>query len=248
MVTFSTAIVSTYLPSLLVCCQRGGDQLGLSSLGDPFWAVFVSVLCGGGGRKCLSICLSVFPFTLLDYLLLSYCFFSCCSHSYSFAIVFSPFCPPFVNFHSLSLVFFSILCSAHILLTRFLDPPTVNASLGRSLRPELLKEGDDVYFTCSVAANPPATSITWYHKVGSEWSPLCSFPYLRVHYLIHSLTSVIFSQGHAVGSERERWRHTVGELLGAAGRRAAAGWEVYVLRHQPSQLGHQRSRLPQDQV
>ncbi|XP_045127165.1 hemicentin-1-like [Portunus trituberculatus] len=43
-------------------------------------------------------------------------------------------------------------------------PPTVNASLGRSLRPELLKEGDDVYFTCSVAANPPATSITWYHK------------------------------------------------------------------------------------
>ncbi|XP_050734369.1 neural cell adhesion molecule 2-like isoform X2 [Eriocheir sinensis] len=43
-------------------------------------------------------------------------------------------------------------------------PPTVKASLGRSLKPELLKEGDDVYFTCSVAANPPASSITWYHK------------------------------------------------------------------------------------
>ncbi|ROT76582.1 hypothetical protein C7M84_004833 [Penaeus vannamei] len=35
-------------------------------------------------------------------------------------------------------------------------PPTVEASLGRSLDPELLKEGDDVYFTCTVDANPPA--------------------------------------------------------------------------------------------
>ncbi|XP_045127235.1 hemicentin-1-like isoform X2 [Portunus trituberculatus] len=45
-----------------------------------------------------------------------------------------------------------------------LYPPQVNATLGRSLKPRLLKEGDDVYFTCSVAANPPATSITWYHE------------------------------------------------------------------------------------
>ncbi|MPC91016.1 hypothetical protein E2C01_086024 [Portunus trituberculatus] len=48
------------------------------------------------------------------------------------------------------------------------DPPQVNATLGRSLKPRLLKEGDDVYFTCSVAANPPATSITWYHEVSSN--------------------------------------------------------------------------------
>ncbi|XP_042218893.1 nephrin-like [Homarus americanus] len=46
-------------------------------------------------------------------------------------------------------------------------PPTVAASLGRSLRPELLKEGDDVYFTCTVEANPPASTITWYHEVGT---------------------------------------------------------------------------------
>ncbi|KAG7170787.1 B-cell receptor CD22-like [Homarus americanus] len=44
------------------------------------------------------------------------------------------------------------------------NPPTVAASLGRSLRPELLKEGDDVYFTCTVEANPPASTITWYHE------------------------------------------------------------------------------------
>ncbi|XP_050695529.1 hemicentin-1-like isoform X2 [Eriocheir sinensis] len=43
-------------------------------------------------------------------------------------------------------------------------PPSVTASLGRSLKPHLLKEGDDVYFTCSVDANPPAASVTWYHE------------------------------------------------------------------------------------
>ncbi|XP_045127549.1 uncharacterized protein LOC123514035 isoform X2 [Portunus trituberculatus] len=43
-------------------------------------------------------------------------------------------------------------------------PPSVTASLGRSLKPHLLKEGDDVYFTCSVDANPPAAAVTWYHE------------------------------------------------------------------------------------
>ncbi|KAK7085409.1 hypothetical protein SK128_001098, partial [Halocaridina rubra] len=43
-------------------------------------------------------------------------------------------------------------------------PPTVRASLGRSLQPSLLKEGDDVYFTCQVDANPPVSSIAWYHE------------------------------------------------------------------------------------
>nr|XP_053643303.1 B-cell receptor CD22-like [Cherax quadricarinatus] len=47
-------------------------------------------------------------------------------------------------------------------------PPSVHASLGRSLQPGMLKEGDDVYFTCSVDANPPATSINWYHEGGSQ--------------------------------------------------------------------------------
>ncbi|XP_068241474.1 cell adhesion molecule 4-like [Palaemon carinicauda] len=49
-------------------------------------------------------------------------------------------------------------------------PPTVSASLGRSLRPELLKQGDDVYFTCTVAANPPASSIVWYHETSAQSS------------------------------------------------------------------------------
>nr|XP_053643302.1 nephrin-like [Cherax quadricarinatus] len=43
-------------------------------------------------------------------------------------------------------------------------PPTVKATLGRSLKPSLLKEGDDVYFDCIVSANPEASTITWYHE------------------------------------------------------------------------------------
>ncbi|XP_042206309.1 hemicentin-2-like [Homarus americanus] len=43
-------------------------------------------------------------------------------------------------------------------------PPSVSISLGRSLQPESLKEGDDVYFTCTVSASPPASAITWFHQ------------------------------------------------------------------------------------
>ncbi|XP_069181042.1 kin of IRRE-like protein 2 isoform X2 [Procambarus clarkii] len=43
-------------------------------------------------------------------------------------------------------------------------PPTVKATLGRTLNISLLKEGDDVYFDCIVSANPQRSSITWYHE------------------------------------------------------------------------------------
>ncbi|KAK4318899.1 hypothetical protein Pmani_010128 [Petrolisthes manimaculis] len=43
-------------------------------------------------------------------------------------------------------------------------PPSVTASMGKSLKASLLKEGDDVYFTCTVDANPPATSLVWFHE------------------------------------------------------------------------------------
>jgi hypothetical protein len=28
-----------------------------------------------------------------------------------------------------------------------------------------LEEDDDIYFTCSVSANPPAYKLTWWHNV-----------------------------------------------------------------------------------
>ncbi|MPC76315.1 hypothetical protein E2C01_070725 [Portunus trituberculatus] len=37
--------------------------------------------------------------------------------------------------------------------------------LGRMLQPDGIKEGMDVYFHCSVKANPKVYKITWYHNV-----------------------------------------------------------------------------------
>ncbi|XP_026315160.1 neural cell adhesion molecule 1-like [Hyposmocoma kahamanoa] len=43
-------------------------------------------------------------------------------------------------------------------------PPVVSLSLGSTLNPNDIKEGDDVYFECSVKANPREHRITWYHN------------------------------------------------------------------------------------
>ncbi|XP_013192090.2 hemicentin-1 [Amyelois transitella] len=43
-------------------------------------------------------------------------------------------------------------------------PPVVSLSLGSTLNPLDIKEGDDVYFECSVRANPKEHRITWYHN------------------------------------------------------------------------------------
>ncbi|XP_047741592.1 nephrin [Hyalella azteca] len=42
--------------------------------------------------------------------------------------------------------------------------PRVNLSLGKPLRADDIKEGDDVYFECSVLANPGVQHISWYHN------------------------------------------------------------------------------------
>ncbi|XP_028038629.1 neural cell adhesion molecule 1-like [Bombyx mandarina] len=43
-------------------------------------------------------------------------------------------------------------------------PPVVSLSLGSTLNPHEIKEGDDVYFECSVKANPREHRISWYHN------------------------------------------------------------------------------------
>ena len=44
-------------------------------------------------------------------------------------------------------------------------PPTVELALGKNLNAQDLEEDDDIYFTCSVQANPPAYKLTWWHNV-----------------------------------------------------------------------------------
>ena len=45
------------------------------------------------------------------------------------------------------------------------DPPVVDLRLGDTLNPLNIKEGDDVYFECSIRANPQKHRITWFHNV-----------------------------------------------------------------------------------
>ena len=49
----------------------------------------------------------------------------------------------------------------------FPDAPVVQLSMGRPLDPTILKEGDDVFFECSIIANPPYKRVIWYHNVSA---------------------------------------------------------------------------------
>ncbi|KAH8419175.1 hypothetical protein KR222_008061, partial [Zaprionus bogoriensis] len=49
------------------------------------------------------------------------------------------------------------------LMLNVIYPPQVTLSLGSTLRPDDIKEGDDVYFECHIKANPKEHRITWSH-------------------------------------------------------------------------------------
>ncbi|XP_071552927.1 LOW QUALITY PROTEIN: uncharacterized protein [Panulirus ornatus] len=49
--------------------------------------------------------------------------------------------------------------------------PLARLQLGSSLRPEHIRQGDDVYFDCLVVANPPVLRIAWYKEVNG---PMCT--------------------------------------------------------------------------
>ncbi|XP_023326509.1 protein turtle [Eurytemora carolleeae] len=42
--------------------------------------------------------------------------------------------------------------------------PRLSLSLGRTLDPSEIKEGDDVYLECSIISNPPVNRLEWYHE------------------------------------------------------------------------------------
>lgn len=46
-----------------------------------------------------------------------------------------------------------------------LDVPVATMQLGAKMNPNDIEEGDDVYFSCEVDANPPAYKVVWEHNV-----------------------------------------------------------------------------------
>lgn len=52
-----------------------------------------------------------------------------------------------------------------IVIIHVADPPKVTLSLGSTLNPDEIKEGDDVYFECHIKANPKENRIAWAHDV-----------------------------------------------------------------------------------
>ena len=47
------------------------------------------------------------------------------------------------------------------------DPPAIGLTLGRSLDPGHIKEGDDVYFECDIRSNPEIRRLEWHHNVST---------------------------------------------------------------------------------
>ena len=47
----------------------------------------------------------------------------------------------------------------------FIDKPRVSLRLGKSLDPDNLRTGNDVYFECDVKSNPMPHKLVWLHRV-----------------------------------------------------------------------------------
>lgn len=57
------------------------------------------------------------------------------------------------------------ICIDSVSFFYFADVPIVSLQFGTILKPDTIKEGDDIYFECIVKARPMATSISWFHNV-----------------------------------------------------------------------------------
>ncbi|CAH1161326.1 unnamed protein product [Phyllotreta striolata] len=63
-------------------------------------------------------------------------------------------------------------------------PPQVVLHLGNTLNPEDIKEGDDVYFECSIKANPKEHRILWYHEGNAVTQNVSSGIIISTHSLV----------------------------------------------------------------
>lgn len=68
----------------------------------------------------------------------------------------------------LRLLIFTAFFFFGLLTIQFLDPtdvPETKIELGKSLNPNDIREGTDVYFDCLVNAQPAAYKVEWRHNV-----------------------------------------------------------------------------------
>ena len=72
--------------------------------------------------------------------------------------------PAFLLYTSVSIINF-FLSWFSIYVQYVSVPPTVSLDIGKALNLNDLEEGDDVYFECSISANPPPYKVTWLHNV-----------------------------------------------------------------------------------
>ena len=59
-----------------------------------------------------------------------------------------------ISFHFIAIIYFFIA-----------DLPIVSLQFGTILKPDSIKEGDDIYFECIVEARPAVSQIEWYLNV-----------------------------------------------------------------------------------
>lgn len=50
--------------------------------------------------------------------------------------------------------------------------PVVSLKMGTNLNPDVIKEGEDVYFDCNVTANPEAYKLSWFKDVSPHRNSL----------------------------------------------------------------------------
>ena len=54
----------------------------------------------------------------------------------------------------------------------FIDKPRVSLRLGKSLDPDNLRTGNDVYFECDVKSNPMPHKLIWLHRVKDDFQKI----------------------------------------------------------------------------
>ncbi|KAK8726021.1 hypothetical protein OTU49_010340, partial [Cherax quadricarinatus] len=93
--------------------------------------------------------------------------------------------------------------------------PRVTLRLGYNLQTRPVTEGEDVYFECEVASNPPPHAITWYKDVSTGTSRLGG------------------------DAQPQRWCVGLQQQPGAADGETDLSWQLHLRRHQHTGHHHQ---------